>query len=40
MTQWECKECEHRFLWIRKGERTKPEACPKCGSKKLDVREV
>lgn len=40
MTQWECKKCKHRFLWIRKGVQTRPKACPKCGSEELDVREV
>ena len=40
MTQWECKECGYRFIWIRKEERTKPKMCPKCGNKKLEAREV
>jgi len=30
----------HVFMWIRKGEKTKPEYCPECECKELDVREV
>jgi len=39
MTQWECKN-KHRFLWIRKGLSTRPDKCPICGNKEIDVREV
>ena len=35
---WICKN-GHLFEWIRKGKETKPNRCPICGSKEIDVIE-
>jgi len=36
--QWIC-ENGHQFNWIRKGEATKPDKCPHCGSRHIDAVE-
>jgi len=35
---WICKN-GHLFVWIRKGERTKPDICPVCGAEEVDAVE-
>lgn len=39
MSAWICLDCLWMFLWVRQGEETRPERCPKCGSENVDVVE-
>ena len=39
MTSWLCLDCGFMFPWIRQGAETRPDGCPECGSKNIDVVE-
>jgi len=33
---WICLDCGNIFIWVRQGIETRPECCPRCGSKNID----
>ena len=39
MTLYFCAECGEMFTWVRQGIDTKPECCPFCSSKTVEVIE-
>jgi ABC-type ATPase with predicted acetyltransferase domain len=40
MSLWTCNDCYYDFIFIIQGTETRPNECPRCHSKNVEVREM